>query len=448
MITTLASTSSGTISTDTFSAALLYARSSQAADTGTLTASGLDESSAAESEAFVLLGKREVVGTDQFTKLSAANVSAAQTGDVRVYGPGTAASGLIIVSAQPTTGNTVTLGLTGFTQAYTFRARAQSTIVCNATAGLTQSDYFDIVIGGVTNRFWYDLNAAGTAPDLTGVTGREIDIVTGDTADQVATATEAIIEAVTNLNSSVSTSTITIDYAILGTMTVTDGPGDALGTITAVQAGTTDAAYQVAIGATAAETAENLRDAINDSVGTEGTDYGTSTAVNPYLSATVDGVIVTLTDRIPCLRQLGWSFTKSGANLSVSAPAGGADGTLLATISAAQTGVYTAISLDDEGLTLGLLPPLVNWTSDAVRVAGNRFSIHLGSSNVTTAMVASYEFANQSTPTVWRAGVTSVTSLDANSQIITPTEVVENVRVKINNTNTAAASVNAKVCSG
>lgn len=448
MITPFASPANGSISASAFTATTLYARSTNAADTGTLTNSGLDESSVAESEALTLTGQREKAGTDEFTKFFAAALSAAQAGTVAVYKAGTAGSGTIILSAQPTTADTVTIGLTGFTQAYTFRARAQSTIVCNATAGLTQGDYFDIALsGGSARRFWYDIDAAGTgAPADPGGGLSEIDIVTGDTADQVATKTEAVIEAVTNLNSSVSTSTITIDYAILGTMTVTDGPGDALGTITAVQAGTTDAAYQVAIGATASETAENLRDAINDSVGTEGTDYGTSTAVNPYLTATVSGVIVTVTDRIACLRYLGWSFAKSGPDISVSAPVGGANGDLLATLTAGQTALYNTISLDDEALTLGLLPGLVNWTSAAVRVSGKRFSIYVAASDVTAAMVASYEFSTQTIPTAWRSGITSIASLDNNSQIITPAEVVEHVRLKINNTNAGAASVNAKVC--
>lgn len=124
------------------------------------------------------------------------------------------------------------------------------------------------------------------------------------------------------------------------------------------------------------------------------------------------------------------------------------EGTLLAVLNSGQTSVYAPITLDDEALNLGTLPGLVDMTSNPVNVAGKRFSIHLRASDVTTAMVTSYEYSTQQTPTVWRAGATSITSLDNNAQIITPTECVEWVRLKINNTNTAAASVNAKVVYG
>lgn len=332
MITPFASTSSGSISANLFAASLLYARSSQAADSGTLTLSGLDESSATESEAYTLTGKREKIGADQFTKLTAAALTAAQTGDVKIYTAGTAGVGLAYGTAQPTDGDTITFGLTGFTQAYRFK-------------------------------------------------------------------------------------------------------------------NTTAAAYDVKIGATTEATYGNLKKALNaDGVG-DGTDYHAGTLANPYVSATVSGAIVTFTDRIPCSRLLGWACAKSGTTISIANPSGGVDGTLLATIGASATAVYNPISLDDETLVLGYLPGLVNWTSDAIPVAGKRFSIHLAASNVTTAMEADYEYSTQATPTVWRPGLSSITDMDNNSQVVTPSEVVEQVRLKINNTNTAAASVNAKLVS-
>lgn len=333
MITPFASVASGSISASTFTSTTIYARSTQAADTGTLTVSGLDASSVAQSEAFTLTGKREVAGSDSFTKAVAAALSATQTGNVTVYSEGTAANGLCYLTAQPTAGDKVTLGLTGYTQDYTYQD-------------------------------------------------------------------------------------------------------------------TTASAYDVKIGADVATTTANLAAAINaDGVG-DGTDYHTGTAANPYLTATGTSGIITLTDIIKCARLLSWACSRSGATINIANPTGGVDGTVLATLSASQVAAYNAISLDDEALTQGLLPGLVNWTSDPVRVSGKRFSIHVAAEDVTTAMATSYEYSTQVNPTVWRSGITSITSLDTNSQIITPAEVVENIRLKINNTNAAAASVNAKVCVG
>jgi hypothetical protein len=331
---TFQSAASGSLSASAFTASKLYARSSNAADTGTLSASGLDESSVAVSESLTLAGQREVLGTEDFTVASALALSASQAGTVTVYREGTKATGLCYLTAQPSDGDTVTIGLTGFTQTYTFKT------------------------------------------------------------------------------------------------TLSTGPA---------------VANEVFIGATANDTATNLKKAINDE-GTEATHYGTGTAINPYVTATVSGAILTLTDKIGCSRSLAWACAKSGTNINIANPTGGVDGTLLGTIYTGTTAVYQAISLDDEALTLGGLPGLVNWTSDAVRVSGKAFSLHLVASNVATAMAASYEYSTESgTPTTWRAGLSSITNLDNNSQVITPTEHVEHVRLKINNTNSAAASVNAKI---
>jgi hypothetical protein len=451
-MSTRAFTSSSTtaVSTSTFASSKVYFRSTEAADTDNLTLSGLDDTPAAASETNALAGKVEVIGTTDWTKISAAILAAVQTGTVSVYTEGTKADGLCYLTGQPSDGDTVTLGLTGFTQTYTFRDKAQSTFVCVATADISQGEYFDITLsGGDAIRFWYDIDATGTgAPADPGGGLQEIDIATGDSASDVATATKAVIEAVEDLTSSVDTDTVTVDYDILGTLVVADGGDGVIGTITSVKAGTADAADQVAIGATTGDTATNLKKAINDE-GTEGTHYGTDTAINAYLSAAVDGAILTLTDKIGCNRYLGWACAKSGTNLSIANPTGGVDGTLLTSLTAGTTSAYNAFSLDDEDVDQNLMPALTDWTSDPIQVGGKRFSIHLKASDVTTAMVASYQYSTQaSSLTVWNNGASSITSLDNNSQVITPTEVVEWVRLRILNSNTAAASVNAKLVTG
>jgi hypothetical protein len=332
MIATFKSTASGTISESTFTANILIARSSQAADAGNLTITGLDEAPSQFSLTSALTGKREVA-FDLFTQAVSASLSAAQTGNVTILKSGTAATGVAYLLAQPSDGDTITIGLTGFLQVYRFK---------NTTAAIN-----DVKIG----------------------------------ADATATA-------------------LNLQKAIMA-----NGVGD-------------------------------------------GTDYHAGTTVNAYATATVSGTILTLTDKIACNRSLGWANTKSGTNISVSNLTGGVDGTTIATILAGGTNVYNALNLDDEALTSGNFPALLNLTSDAVRVGGKRFSIHIGASNVTTAMVTSYEYSTQGTPTVWRAGSVSISNLDNNQQVITPPEVVENLRIKINNTNTSAASINAKVVYG
>jgi hypothetical protein len=200
----------------------------------------------------------------------------------------------------------------------------------------------------------------------------------------------------------------------------------------------------VAIGATAADTATNLSKAINDS-GTEGTHYGTGTAPNPYLTATVNNTILTVTDRIACSRSLGWDFSQTGTALSLGEPTGGLNGTTVATLATGVTSKTAAFSLEDESLALALLPPLTDWYSDWVKVSGKPFTIYLDAANVTTAIAASYETTTDPNKTVVRAGKVAISDLDNNLQAITATETAEWVRLHLTNANTTASSVNAKV---
>jgi hypothetical protein len=332
MITTLQSTASEGISSTPFSQTKLFIRSDNAADARTLTLSGLDDASASYSESLTVAGRREVLTADLFTKVNSAALSASGYA-LSIYREGTKATGICYLTALPADGDTVTIGLTGFTQAYRFK-------------------------------------------------------------------------------------------------------------------GTTAAAFDVKIGATAAETATNLKKALNaDGLG-DGSDYHTGTTANPYVTATVANAILTLTDRIGCSRVLGWANAATGTATSISGLNGGVDGALVVTLTSSQQSGYPSIYLDDEPLTGDTLPGLTAWVSDPVAINGRRFSLHLAAENVTTAMVTSYQYSTQSTPTVWRNGLTAITSLDNNAQVITPTEIVEHIRVLINNTNSAAASVNAKVVMG
>lgn len=120
--------------------------------------------------------------------------------------------------------------------------------------------------------------------------------------------------------------------AASGTITFTGQPADGetvtIGGTTYTFKTTLSAAYQVKIGATANETADNLRRAINDA-GVEGTNYGTGTDPHPTVTATVSTNVVTVTAKVKgaagnsiALSKTSANITLSGANLS-----GGVDGT-------------------------------------------------------------------------------------------------------------------------
>ena len=106
---------------------------------------------------------------------------------------------------------TASLGdTTGLQQVTTIACTAEN---ANTTLG---GKYFDLYVndayGEITpHRFFYDVGGGNTVTIPDGFTGTEITGVgASNTADQVATATETVIESVTGLTSTVSSSTITV----------------------------------------------------------------------------------------------------------------------------------------------------------------------------------------------------------------------------------------------
>lgn len=98
---------------------LIY-RSSDASDTGNASITGL-VSAVSTTDTAALTGKREVQTSDTYTSLTAVNLASAQAGTVTVYGQGTKAIGSIRVDTLPANNDTLLVGLTGFTQTYTFK---------------------------------------------------------------------------------------------------------------------------------------------------------------------------------------------------------------------------------------------------------------------------------------------------------------------------------------
>lgn len=215
----------------------------------------------------------------------------------------------------------------------------------------------------------------------------------------------------------------------------------------------TGAANEVLIGADANATSINLREAIRagdavigDGTGA-GTNYGTGTVANAYFTVNaISGSVLSTVDRCPCLRQLAWSFGQTGTSvLSVQAPIAALDGTLLVQLAIGSTAAYGVIILDDEALTLLTLPPATLWTSDWIVVEGAPGSLYLSSSNVTTGMATKYQTSTDPNLSVIRDGTTTITALDNNIQVINPVEFIRYLRLVIHNTNSAPASVNAKL---
>ncbi len=70
-----------------------------------------------------------------------------------------------------------------------------SRIRCVAAASVSQSSYFTFYIGSTEYYAWYSKDSAGVDPAVAGATGIQVDISTGQTAAQIASATQAALNA-------------------------------------------------------------------------------------------------------------------------------------------------------------------------------------------------------------------------------------------------------------
>jgi hypothetical protein len=211
----------------------------------------------------------------------------------------------------------------------------------------------------------------------------------------------------------------------------------------------TGAANEILIGASASATASNLSAAINAGAGS-GTVYGTGTVANAYVSATVTGQILTITDRIPCRRQLAWSITQGvGATLSLSVPIGGVDGTVLATFAPGLTQAFNAFTLQSENLVALTLPAKVFLTTGSLQIGGKQCTLRFKCATVGTPIPVSYQTSSDNIN--WSTGLTAITSLNAMTvlapQFVHPSEInIEWIRlVFASNANTTDTALDAAV---
>lgn len=297
----------------------IYLRSTAAGDDGAATVSGVETSADLTSESLTTAasgGQLERLTGNDYDSVRLVALPSGHSGTFRVYGEGTAAAGDITVTTNPSDGDTVTIGPTGFTTVYTFKN-------------------------------------------------------TLSTADQIK------------------------------------------------------------IGATAADTADNLKRALNDD-GVAGTNYGTGTSANPYVSATVNTSVVSLADRVPCSRQLGWTLTQSAAALTLRNLSGGADGPLLATAPAGDDTISTGngLQLESPALDVATLPETFTGNSAPVQVSG-RCTIWIkcdtpGAGDVALKYQTSVDGEN------WTDGASSITNLATDQeQEITPTAHIQFARLVI-----------------
>ena len=93
-------------------------------------------------------------------------------------------------------------------------------VVTGAASTLSGGDYFTISSPTTDYYVWYDIDGGSTGPTVAGSTGIEVDILSTDTAAQVASKTAAAIDGETGFDASVTGGAIlTITNAVAGVAT-------------------------------------------------------------------------------------------------------------------------------------------------------------------------------------------------------------------------------------
>ncbi len=111
-------------------------------------------------------------------------------------------------------------------------------IICRGDSGANlNNSYFEIQGSNGRHRFWYNVDNNGSAPSNLGGGVRMISISSGDSAQTVASATCAIINALGNFTATVSEETVTVnDQSLADRMNITDG-GNTGHTVSVLQQG-------------------------------------------------------------------------------------------------------------------------------------------------------------------------------------------------------------------
>jgi hypothetical protein len=121
MITPFSFTATTAMSAAMSAAQKLIVRSTSAADTMNETTVGV-VSAVNTAETLALTGKRELRTANTYTTLTTFVLASAAAGTVTVRQLGTKGTAQLIVTTNPANNDTVTIGLAGFTQVYTFKS--------------------------------------------------------------------------------------------------------------------------------------------------------------------------------------------------------------------------------------------------------------------------------------------------------------------------------------
>ena len=90
------------------------------------------------------------------------------------------------------------------------------TTVADVSSSLQNKYFFMVTPAGVKHYFWFNVATLGVDPAPAGATGHAVAISANDTAAAVATALEAVIEATTGFDSTVSGNVITVTHSTTG----------------------------------------------------------------------------------------------------------------------------------------------------------------------------------------------------------------------------------------
>lgn len=137
------------------------------------------------------------------------------------------------------------------------------------------------------------------------------------------------------------------------------------------------AADEVLIGGSNTAAADNLKRYLNNN-GVVGVNYANAPA-HPYVSATVVGNSITVTDLVPCARQLPWVISQTGTALSFpSTLSGGLDGTVVATLDIGTTSAFNSFTTSNPGLSGNNFPANFNDWSNWVNINGRPVTLEMG----------------------------------------------------------------------
>lgn len=457
--------------------------SSNAGDTMRVTIYGKKENPTGVfygEETITLTGTTPVL-TDpdyEWFTVTQVHLSSAPAGTITIGGAGLGAFGTMLIFGTVSEGSRVEVGRTGLTITYTFRSPARATLAITDTSSVSQGDYFDQTFVGSTKRFWVDIDDAGTgAPADPGGGLFRLDFTTGNTAPQNAAIVKTAMETAweDELFVAISSATLTLTGIVMEAYSFTDGVSATGFTSTIIDAGTTDAAYQVrrgwdevGVAMSAEDEAAALVKAVNAS-GNAGRDYGTGTTAHPDLSASYyffESISYRISfvgrQSVPLGATWVLSDLDSDPDISVGTIADGASGPTIVTVPPGSTDVFEDINFDNTTLVL----TAVGWVEEEASPYGAiKYNMPAYIGEVTTDPVAlpgvqpllrlvgtgragmPVDYETSDDGTIWTPGLTTIPDIGGQNlyDIRLAETDVNFIRLNITNNEPKARAVHAEV---